>query len=150
MDPSTLGLLAIGGAQNPQAFSQVMAAAGIAPSGAPTPFQYYPTLAESLQTPAAPAASPAASPDGASAAVPGVAPTAPAPTGVPLQKALGPFAGVAKPTVPQADMKAGVSSAQPAPKVAPMQHSQESQLLQLLLHRAAPPVQPTLGSLLGR
>lgn len=156
MDPMMLGLLAISGAQNPQAFSEAMSAAGIAPSNAPTPFSYYPTLAESMQptagTPQTPpiAAGPqTASPDGAAVAAPAAYSGIPA-NAAPFFKGLGPFAGVAKPTVPQADMKAGVAGAQAAPKTTPMQHSQQSQLLQLLLHGAAPPMQPTLGALLGR
>lgn len=144
MDPTLLGLLAFTGAQNPETFSSAMAMTGMPP---PTggPADYYPRLAESIapqtatptpwQTTVIPTD---ASPSSAAGQTPQLA------------KALSPFAGVAKPNIPQPEMKAGVAGAQTAPKATAPGPSHEGQLLQMLLQGAAPRTPLTLGALLGR
>lgn len=152
MDPSLLGLLAINGAQNPGAFSAAMGAAGISP--ATSPFNFYPTLAESIAPAAAGAAGAAngggqttVTPEGTPAAAAGGSAVNPAA----VAKNLGAFAGVAKPTAPQPEMRAGVSGAQHAPTpTASGNANHQLQLMQLLLAGGGPQAVPSLGALIGR
>lgn len=151
MDPSLLGLLAINGAQNPGAFSAAMGAAGISPTA--SPFNFYPTLAESI-APAAAGAAGAANGGWQTTVTPEGTPAAAAGAGVnpaAVAKNLGAFAGVAKPTAPQPEMRAGVSGAQHAPTpTASGNANHQLQLMQLLLAGGGPQAVPSLGALIGR
>lgn len=145
MDPTLLGLLAFTGAQNPETFSSAMAMTGLPPpTGGPQDF--YPRLADSIAPQPANPWQTTVTPDGAAAGGPAVGG---APQN-PLAKALSPFAGVAKPNIPQPEMRAGVTNAQSAPKATAVGSSHEGQLLQLLLQGQAPRLPPTLGALIGR
>lgn len=148
MDPSLLGLLAINGAQNPGAFSAAMGAAGISPNA--SPFNFYPTLADSIASPTS--ATPAAAPDGAQAGAVAPTPANPLTVANAAGKGLGAFAGVAKPTVPQVEMRAGVSGAQhaPTPTASGNANHQLELLRMLLAGGGGPQAVPTLGALIGR
>lgn len=150
MDPSLLGLLAINGAQNPGAFSAAMGAAGISPTA--SPFNYYPSLADSIAPSTTSATPPAVAPDGAQAGAVAPAPVNPLTVANAASKGLGAFAGVAKPTVPQVEMRAGVSGAQhaPTPTASGNANHQLELLRMLLAGGGGPQAVPTLGALIGR
>src|SRR5690606_12477986 len=118
MDPFTMGLLAISGAQNPGAFAQTMAQLGITPEGFMSQFNGLPSgdslggfiTGSALQ----PATAAPATTTGWEATV---TPTAgAAPMGAAAPNPLSLLQGVKTPEAPKPLMNAGVSGAQKAPE----------------------------------
>ena len=160
MDPFSLGLASIAGAQNPDLLAQLLASTGQKPAMMDSPMGYYPMLGSQINPSQTPAAVPQAAqlpgapttgwdttvtPEPTAAAGPNPAVAALAKAG----NAISPFAGIQKPTMPTPDMKAGVAGNSSPARPAAIGNSQLALIMsQMLGHPATPQSLPTLGSLI--
>lgn len=157
MDPFSLGLTSIAGAQNPELLASLLAQAGQVPPLNGSPMQYYPPVGVSLanqqpQVPVIPWNQPGPGEGGQTPVGAWNTTTTPeqqSQAGATAKPGLSPFSGIQKPTVPQPDMKAGVAGAGTPPKMGAPGNSQVATIMQQLFGKVlTPQALPTLGALL--